>query len=295
MKTNFIKTVIIFCSFSIFAHSVQAQQGSLQSVLVPYYGQEFYNDLKSGVQNEDLVEKLKVVLKSYHVKQNNGLDKISNNCQGQKSCYAQISLGYDRARVFLLGGLYLIKNSDGYAIREVYCGRDYGQSDFGSRQQPGPNQIPDNTILNTEHTWPQSRFSGRYPKDLQKSDLHHLYPTDSQLNAIRGNHTFGEVERDSQQLKCNSGARTGTNTQSRGEVFEPPQVHKGNVARALFYFSVRYDIQIDPNEEAFLKKWDREDPVDEDEVHRNNEIYKVQGNRNPFIDFPNLAKSISNF
>jgi endonuclease I len=78
-------------------------------------------------------------------------------------------------------------------------------------------------------------------------------------------------------------------------VFEPPTVHKGRVARALFYFSVRYDIPLDPEEEAYLKKWNAEQPVDQEEITRNEEIYKAQGNRNPFIDYPELASLIADF
>lgn len=292
MKHNFIKTVIVLCSFS-FALEATAQTAA-QSILVPYYGQEFYNDLKSGVQNENLITRLKQVLRSYHIRQNGRPDQIAKDCQGQGNgaCYAHTSVGYDKARVFLMGGFYLVKRSDGYAVKEVYCDKEYGRSEFGKKQQPGPNQIPANDVVNVEHTWPQSRFSGRHPKDVQKADLHHLYPTDSELNSIRGNHNFGEVVRDKQQLKCNSGARYGTDSKSGRDIFEPPQAHKGNVARALFYFAIRYDMQIDPIEEAYLRKWHKEDPVDDEELRRQEEIYKVQGNRNPFIDFPDLADRI---
>ncbi|RYZ68005.1 MAG: nuclease, partial [Proteobacteria bacterium] len=80
-----------------------------------------------------------------------------------------------------------------------------------------------------------------------------------------------------------------------GHFFEPPDAHKGNVARALFYFSVRYNIKIDPIEENFLKAWNKADPVDQEESGRNEAIMKIQGNRNPFVDFPELADSIGDF
>ena len=78
-------------------------------------------------------------------------------------------------------------------------------------------------------------------------------------------------------------------------MFEPPQQHKGNVARALFYFSTKYKLAIDPNEEAVLRKWASEDPVDVEEMHRNDEIEKAQHSRNPFIDFSELINNISDF
>ena len=63
----------------------------------------------------------------------------------------------------------------------------------------------------------------------------------------------------------------------------------------MFYFSVRYNMDISSSVERTLKKWHELDPVDEAEMKRNQEIYLIQGNRNPFIDFPELASRISNF
>lgn len=195
----------------------------------------------------------------------------------------QHSLGYKGARIELLGRISLERDSNGYYIRDVYCNEDY---------KGAPGRIPDDKVINTEHTWPQSRFGGSN-RDMQKSDLHHLFPTDSQLNGIRGNHPFGEVQKTSQSLKCTC-SRAGYNTDG-DYVFEPPQEHRGNVARALFYFAVRYGMSIDPTQEEILRKWNQQDPIDDAERERNEEIAKVQGNRNPFIDEPDLADRIENF
>ena len=81
----------------------------------------------------------------------------------------------------------------------------------------------------------------------------------------------------------------------RSNYFEPPQRHKGNVARALFYFSVRYRLAISATQEAHLRAWHRKDPVDESEKNRNDLVQEIQGNRNPFIDFPHLVDSIDDF
>ncbi|MFP5519869.1 MAG: endonuclease I family protein [Bdellovibrionia bacterium] len=292
MKFSFIKTVILFILLSSQAWAYRAAQ----STLIPYYGEEFYQQLKSGATGEDLMAKIKQVLRSYHIRQGANPDIIAGDCQGQGGCYRHESIGYGRARIFLLGNFYLVRDNNGYGVKDVYCDTVRSEREFGKGARPGPNQIPDNTVVNTEHTWPQSRFNGRHPDDYQKSDLHHLFPTDSQLNAIRGNHPFGEVVRDQQNLKCASGARFGMGDgRARRDVFEPPQGHKGNVARALFYFSLRYDLPIDQDEEATLRKWHREDPVDNEEVTRNEEIFKIQGNRNPFIDFPDVVDKINNF
>ena len=90
-------------------------------------------------------------------------------------------------------------------------------------------------------------------------------------------------------------SRRGMAIGSSLTAFEPPENHRGNVARALFYFSVRYKIQIDPLEEGYLRDWHREDPVDAEERKRNDEIFKIQQNRNPFIDEPLLVDDIRDF
>lgn len=279
---------ILFVLFSQGAMAAPASQ------TIPYYGDQFYRDLSSGVGNDDLKESLGTVLRSYHLK-TKGLDQIVESCDGD-SCYAHVVLGYDRARIFMMGVYHLIDHGNGeYGIYDVYCDKEKVKSDFRNGYAPAPRQIPDANILNTEHTWPQSRFTGRYPKEMQKSDLHHLYPTDNELNSIRGNNPFGEVTRDSRKLKCPA-SRTGQGAGSaRGEVFEPPRNHRGNVARALFYFSVRYQIPIDEAQEQTLRKWNREDPVDQDEINRNDAVQKVQGNRNPFVDYPELSDRIRDF
>lgn len=287
--TKLIKSVIVFSLFSF-----GTANAGFESTQIPYYGDEFYSSLGNGTTDEDMLLVIKKVLRSYHAPHSGGLDELVNSCDGRPGCYSHRPVGYDMARVILLGGFYLVNHGNTYGIRDVYCDRERLSNEFGSNP-PAPKSIPDNTVLNTEHTWPQSRFSGRFGKDFQKSDMHHLFPTDSELNAIHGNHIFGEVTRDLKNLKCNGVARYGYGTGGKQEVFEPPRGHRGNVARALFYFSTRYDLPISSQEEQVLRKWNTEDLVDEEEVRRNNEIFKSQGNRNPFVDYPELVERISDF
>lgn len=281
----------LILSFFVIAFALNSTAAP-SSQVVPYYGEKFYLDLSSGISNNDLKNSIKVVLKSYHRAVSGTYDQISSDCSGQ-GCYAQSSIGYDGARVFLLGNYYLVRQSDGtYGVRDVYCDTEKTKKDFPGKG-PSPGTIPDNNIINVEHTWPQSRFSGKYNNGLQKADLHHLFPTDSKANGIRGNYQFGEVTKDTKIVNCKA-SRFGVSSDGRS-VFEPPANHRGNVARALFYFSLRYDLPITPNEEATLKKWSKEDPIDDDEIKRHNEVFKTQGNRNPFIDFPELEDRITDF
>ena len=263
----------------------QAKNTSEQNA---YYGEAFYQALKNGVANDELKDELKKVLRSFHREVDGGFDEILDRCDGH-GCYSQGSLGYDGARTFLFGKYYLVKEGNQYGVMDVYCGKV--RTGVGA----GPDRIPNNTAVNIEHTWPQSRFNSKFNKGLQKADMHHLYPTDSKVNSIRGNFQLGEVEHETQKVPCGDG-HFGRPVGGKGNVvFEPPRAHKGNAARALMYFSVRYDLEISPVEEDFLRKWSKEDPVDQEEQERNDEIYKLQGNRNPFIDIPGLEDRIRNF
>ena len=206
-------------------------------------------------------------------------------------------LGYSTAKKHLFGAIHLKKNSKGYYLEDVYCEKVI-KSYEGDKV--GPMTIPLNGVINCEHTWPQSRFNRSMSKNMQKSDLHHLYPTDSKSNSVRGNFEFAEVYGEAAHANCQSSLRGDPqvieqNEQVRRYFFEPPAVHKGNVARALFYFSTKYNLRIAATEEKYLRAWHIEDPIDQEEIDRNSKIMGVQGNRNPFIDFPLLVNRISDF
>lgn len=202
------------------------------------------------------------------------------------------ALGYGEARRELMGKIHLKSQGKGYAIRDVYCDKDYTDQDFPDGQGPAPGKVPLANILNTEHTWPQSKFGGK-EKEVQKSDLHHLYPSDSELNSIRGNFPLGEVVSGEKPTKCPT-SRFGKD-QNGQFVFEPPQHHKGDAARALLYFSVRYGLAISAAQEKVLREWHKADPVNEGDLKRNSAVQKAQGNRNPFVDRPELVDQVSDF
>ncbi|MFZ3231551.1 MAG: endonuclease [Pseudobdellovibrio sp.] len=284
---NAVMFLVLSLAYSL-AFSLQPPQQS------NYYGKDFYNTVVTHAKDVELKTALKLILKSGHMKTVVG-DEMTDTCLGKKDCYTQNVLGYDGARKFLFGNFYLVKSADSvFGIKEKYCDRIYQGADFQKGNGPGVGIVPDAAVINTEHTWPQSKFTGKYNTEMQKSDLHHLFPTDSKMNSLRGNFTFGEVVGTPRPAKCEA-SRFGQASNSKANVFEPPADHKGHVARALFYFSIRYDLPISQPEEEILKKWDQEHPIDEEEILRNEAIYKVQGNRNPFIDYPELVKNISDF
>lgn len=148
-------------------------------------------------------------------------------------------------------------------------------------------EVPSHKVMNVEHTWPQSLGA----VGIAKSDLYHLFPTNSVSNSKRSSLPFCEVEK----VKWDEDGSIAGESAYDEKCFEPPENHKGNLARAMFYFSLRYQYPIDKHQEDFLRKWHKDDPVDFHELSRANEIEDHQGNRNIFIDHPELVDLISDF
>lgn len=153
-------------------------------------------------------------------------------------------------------------------------------------------KIPDIKVVNTEHVWPQSKFSKKFPERDQKPNLHILLPEDSRVNTARSNHPMGTVTTVT-KTPCDE-AQLGKNAQGQ-TVFEPSDAVKGDVARAMFYFSVRFQLDIDKVQEQVLRRWHEDDPPDDFEIWRNNAIFAIQKDRNPFIDKPELVEKIDDF
>ncbi|MCK1995799.1 endonuclease [Psychrobacillus psychrodurans] len=151
---------------------------------------------------------------------------------------------------------------------------------------------------NREHTWAKSHGDFGTSKG-PGTDIHHLRPTDVQVNSSRGNLDFDNGG--SPVNNCDECKRASNS-------FEPPNRVKGDVARILFYMATRYEqgdkVDLELNEKlgngsapyhgklSTLLKWHEQDPVDEFERNRNNVIQKWQGNRNPFIDHPEWVNLI---
>jgi deoxyribonuclease I len=149
----------------------------------------------------------------------------------------------------------------------------------------------DHFKMNTEHIVPQSWFDGAEP---MKGDLHHLFVCDPDCNITRSNFPFVDFdfynpESEDEPIQNNCGVSTSFQ-------FEPEH-GKGASARAMLYFFLRYPKMV-KNEFKMkvniplLVRWNEEFPPTLYEKHRNQAIYYIQGNRNPFIDFPELAEKI---
>ncbi len=250
-----------------------------------YYPTDIQGQLtRHELKDQALKDKLFLLLSSPHTRQTSGNDVLG--CTSNLGrCFNHIAVGYGSARRYLYTQLHVTRNdSRGPILKEVYCNREVPAA---TSAEP--------LSINCEHTWPQSKFSHAFNNELQKSDMHHLFPADINANSTRGNFDFAEVVVNKNLKNCDA-SKSGASVTSGGDnYFEPPSEHKGNVARALFYFSIRYKMAINQAEVNFLKKWNDLDPVDDAEMARNDAIEKLQGDRNPFIDFPHLSDDISNF
>ncbi len=151
--------------------------------------------------------------------------------------------------------------------------------------------------INTEHTWPQAFGASN---GNAKSNIYHLFPTRIEVNGDRGNSPFTEIV-DSQvdewyylnqsQSFMPSPSVIDLYSERDGNTFEPREDHKGDVARAMFYFYTMYKAEADnadPNffetQRSTLCDWHIQDPVNEKEWQRNLKIASYQeGKYNPFI------------
>jgi len=154
---------------------------------------------------------------------------------------------------------------------------------YTGRKTTAVGDKPDPNDMNTEHSWPQSQGADVEPA---KCDLHHLYPTDTDANNARASWPFDEVV--SGVSWSEGGSSLGKNA-AGATVFEPRDVHKGNVARSMLYFAWRYDKTLSAAQIARFQEWNLADPVDTKEWDRTVEIGVRDGDENPFVACPDLA------
>jgi endonuclease I len=169
--------------------------------------------------------------------------------------------------------------------------------------QCGSDNGPEGYCYNREHSFPKSWFNDGFP---MYTDLYHIYPTDYQVNSQRGNYPFGVTN--SPTWTSTNGGKLGPSSYPgySGIVFEPINEYKGDFARTYFYMAVRYygedsgwigsdmvtGSQLKPWALNMLMGWDLNDPVSQKEKDRNNAVFLIQGNRNPFIDNPGFTDLI---
>jgi endonuclease I len=160
-----------------------------------------------------------------------------------------------------------------------------------------------------EHLFPILRGVGLFGPDV--SDIHNIRPVSSLVNTVRGTKYFGECGVLVRPETCQQPAEgAASDTCSCNRLFTPPGKVRGAIARALLYMDLRYDgsetftldlrltdCPFQPEHDmAYLSQmltWHEEDPPSEEEIIRNNKVCNTwQGNRNPFVDHPELANLI---
>ena len=198
------------------------------------------------------------------------------------------SLGYNEGRRQMYGYTDILGNGN---IEGIYTGF---QQAGGFVTYPNP--------INAEHIVPQSFFGSAEP---MRSDIYILRPAHGSANSARSNYPFAEVnDNQAQWYGVNGNTYTSTGNQpansdnwseGTGSSWEPRESKKGDVARAVFYYYTMY-----PDEGtsitacgdlATLYNWHVNDPPDAAEISRNTKINQVQGNKNPYVEFPELVYS----
>ena len=146
------------------------------------------------------------------------------------------------------------------------------------------------------------------------SDLFNVYPTDARINNLRSNYPYGVVSGGfsgfSGDPQHHGKGKLGSSTTSGiGTCYEPDDQYKGDFARSFFYMVARYrsntlnsgngakmftanPTNLTSYSLSFLLAWHRQDPVSQKEIDRNQAVYGIQHNRNPFIDYPELVEYI---
>jgi endonuclease I len=163
---------------------------------------------------------------------------------------------------------------------------------------------------NREHSFPKSWFGDVAPMNV---DIFHLYPTDGKVNGQRNNYPYGTVSSPTWTSKNGSKLGPCSAPGYSGTVFEPIDEYKGDLARTYFYMVTRYEnvvVSWNSNPEAqptlngttypcfdtwmlnVLLAWNAADPVSSKEIARNDAVYAIQHNRNPYIDHPEYVNSV---
>ncbi|MCD2259915.1 endonuclease [Psychroserpens luteolus] len=251
-------------------------------------------------------------------------DIIDNNNDGLTNEYLALDLGYSALyTTFQNSDVDLYFENNG-TLLDMYSERviqnpdntstnlpDSYEYTYGINQDDGTMGTAEGQRYNREHTVPQSSFSSASP---MRNDAHFVVPSDKYVNAQRGNLPYSFVNTSNQHDEYSNGTLRGDNLNSgvsagyTGDVFEPIDEFKGDIARMYFFFVTRYEDQmngfnyvmfdgstnqaIDQPFLDILYDWHTNDPVSQREIDRNNAIFAQQNNRNPFIDNPQYVQDI---
>jgi endonuclease I len=158
--------------------------------------------------------------------------------------------------------------------------------------------------MNIEHSFPKSWWGGT--ENQSYCDLYNLMPCESTINSSKSNYPMGAVTKVTTTNGCTK-IGTGNNNYM---LWEPADKWKGDFARGYMYMATAYQNLTWTGSQALeilsqgdyptlqqwayslYIKWAKADAPDSVEIARNEVVNKIQGNRNPFVDFPNLMEYI---
>lgn len=170
-----------------------------------------------------------------------------------------------------------------------------------------PNKLGDSGCsLNIEHCLPKSWWGGTVNEAYK--DLYNLNPSDQRANSQKSNYPPGHVK-NADKFDNGSFRMAKANTSGYGYIcWEPAPEYRGDFARTYFYMATAYEylawtaypqficdttyLMFSDSIQQVLLDWHRADPVSEKELCRADQISSIQGNRNPFIDYPELVEYI---
>lgn len=208
-------------------------------------------------------------------------------------------LSYGSGNYATWWGFYITDMTDNGGVRDRYSAKSFI---FGNRGSS-------TTGMNIEHSFPKSWWGGA--QNNAYKDLFNLMPCEKEINSSKSNYPMGKVDVASTNNGVTKiGTKTGDPTSNKYKYWEPGDQWKGDFARGYFYMATAYhdfkwqgDAAVRilttgdyPTLQEWAYKlyleWAANDEVDEIETTRNNNVEKMQGNRNPFVDFPKLADYI---
>lgn len=192
-------------------------------------------------------------------------------------------------------GFYVTDRTDNNEVIDRYS---YDVRYFGSRGSSVSG-------MNIEHSVANSWWGGT--KNNAYKDLFELMPCESKINNTKSNYGMGVVVSGDKGNGC---TKVGKDAAGQN-MWEPADEWKGDFARDYFYIFTAYQnlpwktsgecaVTVRPGQYPTLKEWAytlylewaRKDKVDELEIKRNDDVYSMQGNRNPYVDFPNLMEYV---
>ena len=217
------------------------------------------------------------------------LDALNNICSRGSF------LGYGSGEGYTWQGFYYTDRDEAdNRMRDMYSNNAYYQTSFAAVEG-----------MHIEHSLPKSWWGGL--ENYAYRDLHHLFPADGTTNITKNNLPLGETLAPTFD---NGVSKIGPNSfpNAEGNCFEPADEYKGDFARAYFYIATTYNelatLWQSPMMECntypvwnswaldLLLQWHRADPVSQKELDRQEAVYQIQHNRNPYIDYPDLIEHI---